>query len=236
MIILLSSNFSVSVSFEIFYEEINEVRLHLFWHFFVFLRIVWHVFCYGLDQRCLKIERVLFRKLNFFKFELTFFWRNKFFINHIRVSTFFERYPDKIVLLGQKHSHKNIRIFKVILKCEIRIFMEVETLDKILMVIFPGNDLQEFVSELSYFFLSGLMSDGNRKAIYLIFIGGIHQGGCFDKLTKNYKLKNMYWLIIPKSITAFMICNFAFFISIVLTINLHKKMNTQDRLGSFDCL
>jgi hypothetical protein len=30
-------------------------------------------------------------------------------------------------------------------------------------------------------------------------------------LAKNYKLKNIYWLIIPKSITAFMICNFAFF-------------------------
>ena len=185
MIIVLLSNFSVSVSFEIFYEKINEVRLHLFWHFFVFLKIVRHVFRYGLDQRSLKSERVLFRKLNFFEFELAFFWRNNFLINHIRVRTFFERYPDKVVLLGQENSHKNIRIFEVILKCEISIFMEVETLDIFLKVIVRGNDFQELVSELSYFFLSGLISDGNSKAIQLILMAGIHQGGWFDKLTKK---------------------------------------------------
>lgn len=59
--------------------------------------------------------------------------------------------------------------------------MEVETLDIFLKVIVRRNDFQELVSELSYFFLSGLISDENSKAIQLILMAGIHQGGWFDK-------------------------------------------------------
>jgi hypothetical protein len=29
------------------------------------------------------------------------------------------------------------------------------------------------------------MSDGDSKAIHLVFMGGIHQGGWFDKLAKK---------------------------------------------------